>query len=85
MPNLNEEAAAQAREVLQDSHDKNDIINIDVGVHSKAPLPSSERVSDSLRQGDTGGAKRYAQAWLSDSFHAPKSPSRCPSSSDAWW
>lgn len=39
VPNLTEEAAAQASEVLEENHEKNDIIFTDFGLHSKFVCP----------------------------------------------
>lgn len=36
VPDLTEEAAAQASKVLQENHEKNDIIFTDFGLHSKS-------------------------------------------------
>ena len=36
VPNLTEEAAAQASKLLQENHEKNDIIFTDFGLHSKS-------------------------------------------------
>jgi hypothetical protein len=35
VPNLTEEAAGRTSKLLQENHDKNDIIFTDVGLHSK--------------------------------------------------
>ena len=42
VPTLSEEAAARASKLLQENHDKHDIIFSDVGFHSKSVLTALE-------------------------------------------